>query len=329
MTARNTSHVVVLAGDGIGPEVTAAAVQVLMAVAQRHGLSLTIEHALSGGAAIDSTGDPLPPATEAAVLRADAVWLGAVGGPKWGTGPVRPEQGLLRLRQRLGTFANVRPVTVRASLASLSPLRPERLRGTDILFVREFTGGLYFGVKTRKLARDNAGQRATVLCVYHEAEIVRVVRLAGAFARARTERLTSVDKANVLETSRLWREVTSRIMADEFPDAAAVLAGSIGLLPSASLSTPRADGTARGLYEPIHGSAPDIAGQGLANPVGAILSVALMRRHSFGLDGLTRTVEGAVYAALDDGVRTADLVAPGAIGATTQAVTEAVLARLA
>jgi 3-isopropylmalate dehydrogenase len=359
------AHIVVLAGDGIGPEVTGEAVRLLMTVAQQQGLSVTIEDALIGGAAIDATGDPLPPATREAVQRADAVLLGAVGGPRWGTGAVRPEQGLLGLRKLLGTFANVRPVTVLPSLVDLSPLRADRLHGTDVLFVRELTGGLYFGAKSREVGTEASGARATDTCVYTEAEVARVVRVAASFARARHKRLTSVDKANVLETSRLWREVTTRIMATEFPDVAvehvlvdsfamlllqrpasydvvvtenlfgdiltdeaAVLAGSIGLLPSASLGAPREDGTYRGLYEPIHGSAPDIAGQGIANPVGALLSVALMLRYSFGLGALASQVEAAVYGVLDDGLRTADLVPPGAAVTSTHAFTEAVLARL-
>lgn len=360
------AHVVVLAGDGIGPEVTREAVRVLMAVAGRYGLAVSVEEALIGGAAIDATGDPLPPATREAVQRADAVLLGAVGGPKWGTGTVRPEQGLLGLRQLLGTFANVRPVTVLPSLIDLSPLRPERLQGTDVLFVRELTGGLYFGAKSREEGAPGEGVRATDQCVYTESEIARVVRLAAEFARAREKRLTSVDKANVLETSRLWREVTTRIMASEYPDVAvehvlvdsfamlllqrpasydvvvtenlfgdiltdeaAVLAGSIGLLPSASLGEPRSDGSVRGLYEPIHGSAPDIAEQGIANPLGAILSVALLLRYSLRHEPAARAIERAVTAVLDGGLRTADLVPRGAPYASTRECTEAVLAQLA
>lgn len=361
-----TAHIVVLAGDGIGPEVTREAVRVLMAMAQRHGLSITVEEALIGGAAIDATGDPLPAATRDAVQRADAVLLGAVGGPRWGTGTVRPEQGLLGLRKLLGTFANVRPVAVLPSLVELSPLRPERLVGTDVLFVRELTGGLYFGAKSREAGNTAEGARATDSCVYTEAEVVRVVRMAAGFARARQKRLTSVDKANVLETSRLWREVTTRIMAEEFPDVAvehvlvdsfamlllqrpsaydvvvtenlfgdiltdeaAVLAGSIGLLPSASLGAPRDDGTYRGLYEPIHGSAPDIAGQGIANPVGALLSIVLMLRYSFGVEKAAIELEAAVHGVLNAGLRTADLVPRGVPATSTQVFTEAVLARIA
>lgn len=332
------ARIAVLPGDGIGPEVTDEAVAVLSHVATRYGHAFEFTSALIGGAAIDATGDPLPPATEDVVLHADAVLLGAVGGPKWGTGAVRPEQGLLRLRASLGTYANVRPVSVLPALAALSPVRPERLQGVDLLFVRELTGGAYFGAKSRVKGTLAQGLVASDAMVYSEAEIVRVVRLAAGFARERSGRLTSVDKANVLETSRLWRESTTRIMRDEFPDVvvehvlvdafamqliqrpsaydvivtenlfgdiltdeAAVLAGSIGLLPSASL------GTGAGLYEPIHGSAPDIAGQGKANPAGAILSAAMLLRHTLWLEKAASEVEAAVYGVLNAGARTADL----------------------
>jgi 3-isopropylmalate dehydrogenase len=338
------AHIAVLPGDGIGPEVTREATQLLARVNELYAHEFTVQEALIGGAAIDATGEPLPIATQAIVSRADAVLLGAVGGPQWGTGAVRPEQGLLGLRKLLGTFANVRPVTVLPSLADLSPVRADRVRGTDVLFVRELTGGAYFGAKSREPGQNGQGIIATDAMVYSEAEVARVVRLAARFARDRRGTLTSVDKANVLETSRLWREVTTRIMQEEFPDVAlehvlvdsfamlliqrptaydvvvtenlfgdiltdeaAVLAGSIGLLPSASLGTARADGTVPGLYEPIHGSAPDIAGQGKANPVGAMLSVAMMLRHSFALERAADAVEAAVYGVLNAGARTADL----------------------
>lgn len=357
------AHIAVLPGDGIGPEVTHEAVQLLERVGALYGHEFSCEEALIGGAAIDATSDPLPHATEYVVSRADAVLLGAVGGPKWGTGAVRPEQGLLRLRTLLGTFANVRPVTVLPSLAALSPVRADRLVGTDLLFVRELTGGAYFGAKSRDQGHNGQGIVATDAMVYSEAEVTRVVRMAGRFARERCGRLTSVDKANVLETSRLWREVTTRIMHEEFPDVvvehvlvdsfamlliqrptaydvvvtenlfgdiltdeAAVLAGSIGLLPSASLGE-RADGSVVGLYEPIHGSAPDIAGQGKANPVGAMLSVALMLRHSFALENAAHAVESAVYGVLNAGARTADLAADGAL--STAAFGQLVRDRLA
>ena len=343
------ARIAVLAGDGIGPEVTNEAVALLQRAGELYGHHFEFEAAAIGGAAIEATGDPLPMATRAVVQRADAVLLGAVGGPKWGTGAVRPEQGLLGLRALLGTYANVRPVTVLPALAELSPVRADRVRGTDLLFVRELTGGAYFGAKSRQEGARDQGLVATDAMVYSETEIARVVRLAAGFARERSGRLTSVDKANVLETSRLWREVTTRIVRDEFPDVtlehvlvdsfamlliqrptaydvivtenlfgdiltdeAAVLTGSIGLLPSASLGV-AADGAVRGLYEPIHGSAPDIAGQGKANPAGAMLSAALLLRHSLGLERVASAVESAVFGVLNAGARTADLCTEGAV----------------
>jgi 3-isopropylmalate dehydrogenase len=326
--------IAVLPGDGVGPEVTAQAVRILAAVAARGGHELRFEEAPLGGVAIDATGDPLPPATLDLCRTADAVLMGAVGGPKWGpASPVRPEDGLLRLRKALDVYANLRPVTVHPALADASPLKADRVAGVDLMVVRELTGGLYFGRKTR------VGDRATDECAYTVGEIERVVRVAGRLATARRGRLTSVDKANVLETSRLWREVTDRVVRDEFPslhlehqlvdscamllvrrpaafdvivtenlfgdvltDEAAVIAGSIGLLPSASLG----DGS-RGLYEPIHGSAPDIAGRGIANPCGTILSAAMLLRHSLGLPAAADAVEAAVSKAIDEGLRTPDL----------------------
>ncbi|ANB16161.1 3-isopropylmalate dehydrogenase [Dokdonella koreensis] len=343
------AHIAVLPGDGIGPEVTAAAVAVLRGVAGQ-AFAFT-EHAI-GGCAIDATGDPLPAATVEACRAADAVLLGAVGGPKWSdpNAPVRPEQGLLALRATLGVYANLRPLRVHPRLAALSPLKAEHLHGVDLVFVRELTGGAYFGRKTRE------GDVAVDECRYSVAEVERVVRRACELARARRGRLTSVDKANVLETSRLWRATTERIARD-YPDVtlehqlvdsmamllltrpsaydvivtenlfgdiltdeAAALAGSLGVSPSASLGDGR-----RGLYEPIHGSAPDIAGRGVANPIGAILSAALLLRHSLGLDAEAAAVEAAVDAVLDEAELTADLGGH----ATTQQVTDAVLDRLA
>lgn len=365
MSARHDVLIAILPGDGIGPEVTDAAERVLTHVAHTHGLDMTIERALIGGAAIDDGGDPFPGATRALVERADAVLLGAVGGPQWGTGAVRPEQGLLGLRQLLGTFANLRPVWTLPALASLSPIKEDRLTGVDILFVRELTAGIYFGAKSWGNDVNGRGRRVVDECAYTEMEVERVVRIAGTLARGRRGKVTSIDKANVMETSRFWREVTTRVMQDEFPDIqlehvladafmmhlllrpsaydvvladnlfgdlvtdeAAVLAGSIGLLPSASLGDRRADGRTPGLYEPIHGSAPDIAGQGKANPAGAMLSVALMLRHSFDRERAATDVEAAVYGAVNAGVRTADCVAAGEPYATTGEFTEAVLARL-
>jgi 3-isopropylmalate dehydrogenase len=345
------ARIVTLPGDGVGPEVTAAAVAVLKTVATRYEHVFTFDEQLIGGAAIDATGEPLPAASLAACKRADAVLLGAVGGPKWSdpNAPVRPEQGLLALRSALGVYANLRPLQVHPALADLSPLKNEKLRNVDVLFVRELTGGAYFGAKTR------TADTATDECKYTVTEIERVVRRAFELARARRRHLTSVDKANVLETSRLWRStvqrlatdypdvkvehqlvdsmamllltrpsaydvvVTENLFGDILTDEAAALAGSLGLLPSASLGDGR-----RGLYEPIHGSAPDIAGTGAANPVGAILSAALLLRHSLQLETEALAIEAAVDPVLRDGPRSRDI--GGTAG--TDAVVAAVLAAL-
>lgn len=337
-----------LPGDGIGPEVIAQARTLLDAVAARFGHSFTIEEGRIGGSAIDETGDPLPPETVALCERADAVLLGAVGGPKWSdpNAPVRPEQGLLKLRATLGVYANLRPVTPHPAAAKFAPLKPELLKGVDLLFVRELTGGAYFGEK----GREDNGRVAFDVARYSVEEIERVTRRAANLARGRRKKITHVDKANVLETSRLWRSVVTRVLTEEFPDIefehvlvdamtmhllhrpssfdviltenlfgdiltdeASVLAGSMGLLPSASIG----DGKA-GLYEPIHGSAPDIAGQGIANPYATLLSVALLLRHSLGLEAEAVAVESAVKAALDAGVLTRDLTAQDAVS-TSQA----------
>ncbi|MBX6332658.1 MAG: 3-isopropylmalate dehydrogenase [Gemmatimonadaceae bacterium] len=342
--------IALLPGDGIGPEVVGAARGVLEAVAARFGHTFELVEALVGGAAIEATGVPLPPRTLALCERADAVLLGAVGGPQWDspTARVRPEQGLLALRRALGVYANLRPVAPIPALAAASPLKPELLAGVDLVVVRELTGGIYFGTKT--LDQSVTGETATDLCTYTTAEIERVVRVAAELARTRHGHVTSVDKANVLETSRLWRRVTSRVMAAEYPDVrlehllvdacamhlirrpadfdvivtenmfgdiltdeASVLAGSIGLLPSASLGAAvGAGGTRRGLYEPIHGSAPDLAGKGVANPLGTISSVAMLLRYSLALEAEARAVDDAVRATIDDGIVTADVVPPGA-----------------
>ncbi len=344
------ANIVVLPGDGIGPEVAAAGVAVLKAVAERGGHDFVFtEHAI-GGVAIDTFDDPLPSATLAACKTADAVLLGAVGGPKWSdpNARLRPEQGLLGLRAALGVYANLRPVRVHPKLMALSPLKDEKLRNVDLLFVRELTGGAYFGAKTRTT------DTATDECRYTVTEIERATRRAFAFARARRKHVTHVDKANVLETSRLWRSTVTRVAA-EFPDVtlehqlvdsmamllltrpsaydvivtenlfgdiltdeAAALAGSLGLLPSASLG----DGKA-GLYEPIHGSAPDIAGKGLANPLGTILSAALLLRHSLGLESEAQAIEAAVDAVIERGVLTRDLGGSANTTDVTAAVLEA------
>ncbi|MGY0558711.1 MULTISPECIES: 3-isopropylmalate dehydrogenase [unclassified Lysobacter] len=349
------ADIVVLPGDGIGPEVTRAAVRVLRAVEHSYGHRFDIQQHLLGGAAIDTTGQALPDETLAACRHADAVLLGAVGGPKWSDpkAAVRPEQGLLALRKALGLYANLRPVKPHPAALGASPIKPHLLNGVDLVVVRELTGGIYFGEKQRH------ADCASDLCEYSVSEIERVVRRAATLARQRRGHLVSVDKANVLETSRLWREVTSRVVADEFPDItlehqlvdsmamhllarpreydvivtenmfgdiltdeASMLAGSLGLLPSASLGD---DGA--GLYEPIHGSAPDIAGRGIANPYAAILSVALLLRHSLGLEGEATCIELAVSHALDSGAFTADIAGPGA-AFSTDAATAAVLEHL-
>ncbi|HEX7051458.1 MAG TPA: 3-isopropylmalate dehydrogenase [Longimicrobiales bacterium] len=342
--------IAVLPGDGIGPEVTAEGVRVLRAVAERWGHTFDVREALIGGCAMEATGGPLPEATLELCHAADAILLGAVGGTKWDNpdAPVRPEQGLLALRKQLGLFANLRPVTVFPALAGTSPIRAAHAGDVDLVIVRELTGGIYFGDKSRE-SLDGGGERAVDVCAYTTAEIERVIRVAATLARGRRGRLTSVDKANVLETSRLWRAVATRVVRDEFPDVtlehllvdacamhllrrpadfdvivtenmfgdiltdeASMLAGSIGLLPSASLGAPRETEHRHGLFEPIHGSAPDIAGRGAANPLGTILSVALLLRHSLGLEMEARAVEAAVAAVLAGGLRTADLAAPGA-----------------
>jgi 3-isopropylmalate dehydrogenase len=363
------AKIALLPGDGIGPEVVKEGVRVLSAIAGRWGHTFETETALIGGAAIDATGHPLPEATISLCRESDAVLLGAVGGPAWDNprAKVRPEQGLLGIRKALGLFANLRPVTVHEQLAAASPIKAKRLVGVDLIVVRELTGGIYFGEKSRtSLGAD--GERAVDVCTYTTMEIERVVRVAGKLAMSRRGRLTSVDKANVLETSRLWREVTMRVLTEEFPslevehllvdacamhllqrpasfdvivtenmfgdiltDEASVLAGSIGLLPSASLGASiQRDGREEtpGLYEPIHGSAPDIAGKGLANPVGTIASVAMMLRHSLALPQEAQLVETAVREALDAGALTADVAPKGVRPRSTSEVGDAIIARI-
>jgi 3-isopropylmalate dehydrogenase len=345
--------VVLLPGDGIGPDVTACARQVLQSVADQYGHRFTFREELMGGVAIDACGDPLPSATIESCESSDAVLLGAVGGPKWSdpNAAVRPEQGLLKLRSVLGVYANLRPVKIYDELAGASPLKPEILDGVDLLVVRELTGGIYFGEKTRD------ANSASDLCIYHTHEVERIVRVAARLAQSRRKKLCSVDKANVLETSRLWRDTTDRVMAAEFADIeletllvdaaamhllsrpsdfdvivtenmfgdiltdeASMLAGSMGMLPSASLG----DST-RGLYEPIHGSAPDIAGRGIANPCGAIASAALLLRHSLRLEQEATAVETAISKAIAGGARTADIAARGDTNISTTEMTDAII----
>lgn len=348
--------ITVLEGDGIGPEVAAAGRAVLERIARRHGHRFDFSNQLIGGAGIDAVGDPLPDGTVDSCKDSDAVLLGAVGGPKWSdpNASVRPEQGLLGLRSVLGVFANLRPVKIYPELAGASPLRAEILEGVDIVVVRELTGGIYFGEKTRD------EHSASDLCRYHTYEIERIVRVAAELAAARRGKLCSIDKANVLETSRLWRDVTDRLMAQEFPaieletllvdaaamhllsrpadfdvmvtenmfgdiltDEASMLAGSLGMLPSASLGE-----TTRGLYEPIHGSAPDIAGQGIANPCGMIASTAMLLRHSLGLTEEADAVEQAIAGVIRDGGRTRDIAAQGETALSTSEMTAAILEKL-
>ena len=347
--------IAVLAGDGIGPEVCAQTRRVLETVAKKFGHDFELREALFGGCAIDAHGDGLPSGTMQLALQADAILLGAIGGPQWGpAAPVRPEQALLRLRRELGVFANLRPINIHPALRNSSVIRAEILEGVDLIFVRELTGGIYFGRKTRDALQ------ATDECCYTVAEIERITRVAGQIAMRRRKCITQIDKSNVLETSRLWREVSTRIVHAEFPqvkldhmlvdaaamhlirrprefdvlltenmfgdiltDEAAMLAGSLGLLPSASLGSGR-----RGLYEPIHGSAPDIAGRGVANPVGTILSAALLLRHSLELETEARCIEAAVSDAIAAGARTADIAESGASVLTTRQMSERILQRL-
>ncbi|WPD18518.1 3-isopropylmalate dehydrogenase [Thermaerobacter composti] len=356
-----TYRIAVLPGDGIGPEVTREAVRVLEAVGAAAGIRFEFVEAPIGGAAVDATGDPFPPETEQACLAADAILLGAVGGPRWDREPVarRPESGLLRLRKGVGAYANLRPVRVHPALAGRGPLRPEVVGGgIDILIVRELTGGLYYG--ERGVQQEPFGERAYDTMVYTTPEIERVVRMAFQLARGRRRRVISVDKSNVLETSRLWRRVTEAV-AEEFGDVelehmlvdnaamqlvrnpgrfdvlvtentfgdilsdlGAALCGSLGLLPSASLGLPGRPP----LFEPVHGSAPDIAGRGIANPLGAIASAAMMLRYAFGLEREARAVEEAVDDLLAAGPWTPDIAPPGAPVAGTEDVGRAVARRV-
>lgn len=342
-------RVLVLPGDGIGPEVTAQAQRVLERCAELFGLSLEFDTAVVGGAAIDRTGTALPSETLKLALDSDAVLLGAVGGPKWDDpqAKVRPEQALLGLRKELGLYANLRPVRPVPELLDASPLKPDVLQGVDLVVVRELTGGIYFGQPSERRVGAN-GREAVDTMAYNEHEIARLLHTAFELARQRRRRLTSVDKANVLSSSRLWREVahevrreypdvsyedvlvdamamhllrrprdfdviaTENLFGDILTDEASMLAGSMGLLPSASLGEARNRlGYPRGLYEPIHGSAPDIAGQNKANPLAAILSAAMLLRHSLGHEAAACAVESAVARVLADGLRTPDIQQPG------------------
>ena len=329
------AKIVLLPGDGIGPEVTREAELLVKAVAQIHGIDIEMQSGLIGGAAIDATGDPLPEESLAVCREADAVILGAVGGPKWSDpdAKIRPEQGLLKIRKELGLFANLRPVRLHPKLVDASPLKPEYLEGVDLMVVRELTGGSYFGEKVE------GDDFASDTCTYSREEIERVVRMAGDIARQRSGKLTMIDKANVMATSRLWRKVTEEIMQAEFQDLsyeyilvdaaamylisnparfdvivtenmfgdiltdeASMLAGSMGMLPSASLAAGKF-----GLYEPIHGSAPDIAGKGIANPFGMLASVSMMFAYSLDMKEAADQVEQAISDCISDGDCTPDL----------------------
>lgn len=333
------ANIVLLPGDGIGPEVVGEAVRVLGSIASKYGHSFNFSEYLMGGCSIDAHGSSLTYETLEACKKADAVLLGAVGGPKWDdpNAKDRPERGLLALRKGLGVFANLRPVKVHPALIDSSPLKAEKLQGVDILVIRELTGGLYFGWPKGRDIKDGR-ERAVDTMEYYDYEIRRVVELAFNLAKGRKKKVTSVDKANVLESSRLWRQVATQIGAanpdvalehvlvdtasmrlitgpawmdvvvtenmfgDILTDEASVLAGSMGMLPSASLGEGK-----NGLYEPIHGSAPDIAGKGIANPIGTILSTAMLLRHSLGLEVEAAAIEKAVDETITAGARTADI----------------------
>jgi 3-isopropylmalate dehydrogenase len=345
-----SSHrIAVLPGDGIGQEVTPEAVRVLSVVGKRAGASFAFEEALVGGAAIDATGTPLPAATLALCRKADAILFGSVGGPKWDHLPqeMRAERGLLALRKELDLYANLRPVTCFPTLVDASPLKRSVVEGTDLMVIRELTGGLYFGEPRGRESFADGGERAVNTMSYTTREIERVARVAFDVARKRRRRLASVDKANVLVVSQLWREVVTRV-GTEYPDVAlehvlvdncamalvqkpthfdtlvtentfgdilsdeaAILAGSMGMLPSASLGSAAASGGTIGLYEPVHGTAPDIAGKGVANPLAAILSAALLLRYSLNMVDAAGWIEAAVGRVLDDGRRTGDIARPG------------------
>ncbi|GGJ02266.1 3-isopropylmalate dehydrogenase [Alicyclobacillus cellulosilyticus] len=353
-------RIAVLPGDGIGPEITREAVRVLELIAEVRGHRFDLVYGKIGGIAVDEEGTPLPDETVRLCRESDAVLLGAVGGPKWDKGPthLRPETGLLGIRKAIGLYANLRPITVFPSLIHASTLKPDVLAGVDILILRELTGGLYFG-QPRGRRQTADGVEVVDTLQYSEHEIRRILRLGFELARARRKRLVSVDKANVLESSRLWREiaeevardypdvelvhmlvdnaamqlvrnprqfdvlVTENMFGDILSDEAAMITGSIGMLPSASLGS-----EGPGLYEPIHGSAPDIAGQNVANPLATILSVALMLRHSLGMEDEARAVEAAVRAVLDAGHRTRDLAGPGEPALTTAEMGDKVRAAL-
>ena len=355
------NKIAILPGDGIGPEIMTEAVKVLDLLQSAHGLSATLEQAHIGGAGYDAHGHPLPEETLAVVRSADAILLGSVGGPQWEKldRPLRPEQGLLRLRSELSLFSNLRPAILYPQLADASTLRSEVVSGLDIMIVRELTGGIYFGEPRGIRQLQNGESQGYNTLVYSESEIERIGRSAFATARKRSGRLCSVDKANVLEVSELWRQVITRLgeeysdvelshmyvdnaamqlvrepkqfdvivtgnmFGDILSDAAAMLTGSIGMLPSASL-----DSNGKGMYEPIHGSAPDIAGQGVANPLATILSVAMMLQYSFNMHEEASQIEAAINAVLEKNVRTQDIMTDNMQLVGTKEMTDAIIAEL-
>ena len=358
--------VLVLPGDGIGPEIITETLRVADWLARHAGLKLELSQGLAGGASIDAHGTPITEAVVDQALASDAVLFGSVGGPRWDHLPraQRPEMGILRLRQALDLYANLRPAVCFDELLDASALKPDLIRGLDILIVREATAGVYFSLPRANETGPDGQRRAYDTQAYTEAEIARVCRTAFELARSRRGRLCSVDKANVMETGALWRViatevgadypdvelshmyadncamqlvrrpdqfdviVTDNLFGDILSDAAAALTGSLGLLPSASLSGLGSGGRSRGLYEPIHGSAPDIAGQGIANPIAAILSFGLALRWSFDRPDLADRLEAAVRRVVASGIRTPDIAAPGQPGVSTTRMTEAVLAAL-
>jgi 3-isopropylmalate dehydrogenase len=357
-----SQHIVLLAGDGIGPEIVAEAEKVLAQVNAQFSLGLSWSHELLGGAAIDAHGVPLPDVTLEAARKADAILLGAVGGPKWDTieRSIRPERGLLKIRAELNLFANLRPALLYPQLAAASSLKPEIVSGLDLLIVRELTGGIYFGQPRGIRTLENGERQGFNTDIYSESEIRRIAHVAFQLAQKRNKRVLSVDKANVLEVTELWKHVVTEVSA-EYPDVAlshmyvdnaamqlvrapkqfdvivtgnlfgdilsdqaAMLTGSIGMLPSASL-----DQQKKGMYEPCHGSAPDIAGQGIANPLATILSVAMMLRYSLNAPQAAEAIEAAVGRVLDQGLRTADIFSEGTTRVGTKAMGDAVVAALA
>ncbi|MCG8489677.1 MAG: 3-isopropylmalate dehydrogenase [Chromatiales bacterium] len=356
-----SKQILILPGDGIGPEIVTEAVKVLAALRDRFGFDVEMDEALVGGAAIDATGGPLPEATLDLAKEADAILLGAVGGPKWEQLDIsiRPEKGLLGLRSALNLFANLRPAILYPQLADASSLKAEIVAGLDIMIVRELTGGIYFGQPRGVRELEGGEKQGFNTLVYQESEVDRIARVAFDIARKRDSRVCSVDKANVLECTELWREVVTRVgeeyadvdlshmyvdnaamqlvkwpkqfdvmvttnmFGDILSDCAAMLTGSIGMLPSASL-----DEQGKGMYEPIHGSAPDIAGQGVANPLATILSVAMMLRYSLDEPAMADRVEAAVNRVLDQGLRTPDIFAEGMTEVNCETMGDAVVAAL-